>query len=467
MKKSKKFEIRNSGAKLCPTQKVVPNSTETNESIVCMVPRKPIERRALPPPRKCKRNYFPSKRGHYRSYRKADWLWVDVFKKIEQFSQKNTYGEVTSVAEEYGIAQQTLCRRYHKWVELGRPLSIEDSSNNDVRAALGAENRGGHNQLFTIAQEYEVARWIETEFLDKKIALVDEDLALILQQWYDDFNPHSTRSKSDATFFGSHHFVTDFKERHRFSSRMPNMSHHAAPNPELNAQMQTFQRKMAERIRTLGADHVGNSDETAVYRVGKIVTCIGKKGADSVLIEAGANDKECLTFTATILADGSKLDTMVCKVGTTERTFKNLHLPSGTLTHFNQSGWSDLEMMKKIIDHFSAKTGATKKHTSALGLDCYHTHYSPEIKKHAASKNVILEIMPPGATRTLQPLDVAVFGPVKASMRRKWRLERIRTRGGVFEWKTTVKHFFKSYSSMQKRTISGSFRKAGWFAENV
>ena len=80
---------------------------------------------------------------------------------------------------------------------------------------------------------------------------------------------------------------------------------------------------------------VANSDETAVYRINKVWACIGKMGTGSVKIDAGGNDKECLTFAPTITASGKKLSTVVVKAGKTQRSFANLNLPlrlSPTLT---------------------------------------------------------------------------------------------------------------------------------------
>ena len=84
--------------------------------------------------------------------------------------------------------------------------------------------------------------------------------------------------------------------------------------------------------------------------INKVWTCIGKMGTDSVKIDAGGNDKECLTFSPTISASGKKLSTVVVKAGKTQRSFANLNILPQTVTHLNSTGWSDVDMVKKIID---------------------------------------------------------------------------------------------------------------------
>ena len=102
-----------------------------------------------------------------------------------------------------------------------------------------------------------------------------------------------------------------------------------------------FRAKMSAHIITLGPELVVNADETAVLRINKVWSCIGKMGTDSVKIDAGGNDKECLTFTPIITFSGKKLSTIITKAGKTQRSFANLNLPQA-ITHLNSTGWSDV-----------------------------------------------------------------------------------------------------------------------------
>lgn len=92
-------------------------------------------------------------------------------------------------------------------------------------------------------------------------------------------------------------------------------------------------------IKQHGASRVFNADETAVYRVAQVYSCIGTIGAESVKIVAGANEKECWTFMPIVAADGTKLKTVVCKKGKTKRTLKAMQLPINCIPHFNDSGF--------------------------------------------------------------------------------------------------------------------------------
>jgi hypothetical protein len=315
---------------------------------------------------------------------------------------------------------------------------------NAIAAVLGAENRGGHNKSFTDAQENKVAEFIVIEFVNFRLPITESDILTNLESFYRSFNPVSTRHTIVPEFATSHCLVHDFKERHQLSSRRPNVSHVAAADPQLPNKILEFQQKMQQHIITKGADKVGNADETAIYRVPKIITCVAVVGSDSVRIDSGANTKECWTFMPTILASGRKLPVLVCKVGTTSRTFANMHLPDDCLTHFNQTGWSDVEMINKVITSFAQHTNASPLAPSVLALDCYWSHYAQAVKDYAAQLNVILEILPPGCTADVQPLDKSIFGPIKSSLAAKWRQYRISTRGLPVPISQASKHFFQT-----------------------
>jgi hypothetical protein len=219
---------------------------------------------------------------------------------------------------------------------------------------------------------------------------------------------------------------------------------------------------MGHHISTFGADMVASADETAVYRINKVWSCIGKVGTKSVKIDAGGNDKECLTFTPTITASGRKLSTIVVKAGLTARSFANLNLPPGTITHLNTSGWSDIEMVTKVIDVVHTELQTTANRKAALGLDLYWSHIAPEVKVYAKKKFIVLEILPAGTTSVAAPLDVSVFGPIKSSMRSMWRKQRILQGGGKISMADAAKQFFAGYKRLTRSTIKHSFVKAGW-----
>jgi hypothetical protein len=416
-------------------------------------------------PRKAKRrrsDYFPKIRGHYRQYFKAQWEWLELYQELDTFDQARNRGVLSNVCIDYGVDKETLRARYHKWIELGRPKIIDKNSNIGTRYVLGAETRGGQNKIFSEEQEESMINFIISEFLEKNIGLADEDLGIIIEEFYYSFYPQDTRGNPRPKWDCSSKFITCFKRRHRLSTRIPGKTHVAALTEESERLLANFRSQVIKDIRVYGADHVVNADETAVYRVGKIISCIGKVGTESVQLSYGGNEKECWTFMPSITASGRRLRTIVCKTGKTERTFRNMTLPKDVVTHYNDSGWSDEEMIKKLINLVAIDTGATKNQKTVLGLDCYWSHFTAPVKRLARKKNIILRILPPGMTSKAQPLDVSIFGGIKTRMRRLFRKFHIRTGGGHIPMAEAVQQFFASYYSFSKRSITSAFSKAGW-----
>lgn len=385
-----------------------------------------------------------------------------MYRAVDDAGGLEVHGTLGSVAQQYGINYLTLRRRYRAWVSAKRPQDSEDCPSSSSAALLGVENRGGHNKMFSESQEKQIADFVEQEFFNKRIAVDREDLKLILLQFYKKFFARLTRSNTAPPFHASDGFVSDFMRRHRFSSRHPSISHEAAEDPMREQRLAEFRAKMDHHISTLGADMVANSDETAVYRIDKVWTCIGKMGKGSVKIDAGGNDKECLTFAPIVTFSGKKLSTVIIKAGLTQRSFANLNLPPQTVTYLNSTGWSDVEAVKKIIDVVHNELQPTANHKAALGLDLYWSHIAPEIKTYSKRKHVIVEILPAGTTSVGAPLDVGVFGPIKASMRSMWRKQRILQGGGKISMADAVNQFFSGYQRLKKSAIKHAFVKAGW-----
>ena len=59
-------------------------------------------------------------------------------------------------------------------------------------------------------------------------------------------------------------------------------------------------------------------------------------------------------------------------------------------------------------------------------IDGHASHFSIELSKFCSKNGIILVALFPNATHILQPLDAAVFGPMKAKWKsfcRQWRID--------------------------------------------
>lgn len=88
----------------------------------------------------------------------------------------------------------------------------------------------------------------------------------------------------------------------------------------------------------------------------------------------------------------------------------------GTTYGLSNRGWIDMELFKRwFTDHFLKF--AVSARPILLLLDGHSSHYNPEAIRHAKENDVILFTLVPHTTHEMQPLDTAVFGPLKSNWR--------------------------------------------------
>lgn len=86
----------------------------------------------------------------------------------------------------------------------------------------------------------------------------------------------------------------------------------------------------------------------------------------------------------------------------------------GSVGFANESGWMKQDEFIKFIAHFIKHSNATKNSPKLLLLDNHSSHLSIGALDMAAENGVTLLSFPPHCSHRMQPLDVSVYGPVKA-----------------------------------------------------
>ena len=88
----------------------------------------------------------------------------------------------------------------------------------------------------------------------------------------------------------------------------------------------------------------------------------------------------------------------------------------GTIYGLSSKGWIDQELFDLwFIQHFLRYAPPIRP--LLLLMDGHSSHYCPSTIKCAAKEKAILFTLPPNTTHLTQPLDKAVFGPLKVSWR--------------------------------------------------
>jgi hypothetical protein len=137
----------------------------------------------------------------------------------------------------------------------------------------------------------------------------------------------------------------------------------------------------------------------------------------STTYEAQPGRQEWVTVIECISATGEKIPPLVIFKGKNLlTTWLPQPLPWGWLFSCNESGWTSNYHGMKWIEHFEAKTQGNLRSSDEYRLlicDGHDSHISANLVNFCIRKHIDLILLPPHSSHLLQPLDVAIFGPLK------------------------------------------------------
>lgn len=89
----------------------------------------------------------------------------------------------------------------------------------------------------------------------------------------------------------------------------------------------------------------------------------------------------------------------------------------------SKSGWSNSDIFKNYLTkHFLIHTGIKEGNNETPSLvlyDGHKSHVNMTLKEWAEKRNITLFVLPPHTSHLTQPVDVAVFGPLKSMYNRE------------------------------------------------
>lgn len=161
-----------------------------------------------------------------------------------------------------------------------------------------------------------------------------------------------------------------------------------------------------------------NCDETAFFLCPKEKQVLVKKGSKRVYNRVANDEKECLTVLVTVSADGDIAPPMVLYPYKRDIP-KNIKLsvPGWWGLGYTESGWMTMESFYEYITNVFYPWLCENEVTFpiVLFLDGHTSHISLPLTTFCKEKEIVLVALLPNATHVLQPLDVAVFRPVKGT----------------------------------------------------
>ena len=143
--------------------------------------------------------------------------------------------------------------------------------------------------------------------------------------------------------------------------------------------------------------------------------------------------------------------------------------PPGTLTLNSATGWMTAEIFAmQVLPHIAAQAKPSQADPILLLLDNHASHVSMEAVRFCRENGIHLLTFPPHCSHRLQPLDVAVYGPMKAAYKRALHDHQMTNPGQRLGLYHMAQIFRPAYdSSFSRSNILKGFEATGVWPLNI
>lgn len=364
------------------------------------------------------------KRGRYASSSHRDIDWQTIY---DDLTAKPAQGAITRVALRHGVNRRTLTDRWRRYQR-----AVSENDEETQRAMLGMHDRRRDNRLA-------VPRDVEQQTIDSLLltnpaptradvssAMIDAHNSLPIMQ-------HVTRStpRLHKNYSASSPTVTRIIRQHsvvRKKIKLLRRRVREATVEEKEEQLDTclsYLEDVEHACDTHGRHMVINVDETAVRTINTRTHALARKGEWKTrrpVVVVTRSDRECTSLICAVAADGSKLRPCALKTRRGEAALSR----DSRWEVIRCGGWTNadvyMEYIWRVILPYTQRQAATIVH------DSLSAHHTEDVSSFLLCHNLFPIDVPPKQTSTLQPLDVGVFGPLKAQARRRWNEEKQKNR---------------------------------------
>lgn len=217
-----------------------------------------------------------------------------------------------------------------------------------------------------------------------------------------------------------------------------------------------------------------NADETAFHMNPKGNVVLAERGTKNVYQKVNADEKECITVLVTGNAAGEMAPPLIC--WKYERFPHEIvfSMPLGWGLGKSSSGWMTGEVFFEYVANIFHKWLIENNVPLPviLFIDGHTSHLTLHTSKFCKENGIVLVALLPNATHVLQPMDVAVFKPLKSEWKKgihAWRMQQL-----ALKCDTTFKK--KDFPKLLKTTLEkcvspdvlkAGFRKCGLFPWNT
>jgi len=163
-----------------------------------------------------------------------------------------------------------------------------------------------------------------------------------------------------------------------------------------------------------GPDAVYNCDETGLTTVQKPPRVIAGKGMKQVASVTSQERGQLVTACCTVNATGNSIPPFLIF----PRVYFKQHMlfgaPPGSQGTAYPSGWMTSDTFVRYLKHFIHYSRCSTEKQVLLLLDNHESHINIEVINLCKENGITLLTFPPHTSHKLQPLDVAVYGPLKS-----------------------------------------------------
>ena len=351
------------------------------------------------PKRKQKKNKFPNPHIKYNENQDLCQELKQKYFDLLKDPLINNCNVLTKLSIQYNVPRPTLVGWTKRW-----KTEPDWMPGNFSRYALV-------KRIFNDDTEKAISMFIEENYIKTGYYFPDSGFKDLM------FHAYNENDDIKKDFHCSPGFISDFKARNRFSSRLAQIK--KRPDIEKNANGKSIIDTFIQNVRDIineaneKGEVVVNADETGWQILPPKMKTWAKINSSNIIINVKDNDKAHISAMFSITADMKKLPIFFIAKGESEVCEENQigdDIFPNVSTHSPKAYMNTdcfLQYLSFLREQFPGDSRIN------LIVDSYSSHITEKSKDEAQKLNINLIFIPPGYTDKFQPLDVALFSVLK------------------------------------------------------
>lgn len=378
---------------------------------------------------------------------------------IDQLSLNSAHGAITRVADRHGVCRSTVSRRWSIYCR-----AVEENDIYTQCAMRGDCDRRRNNRR---ALSWQEERRVINALLNTHPSPSRTDVSRALQHAHHTLPIMQRITRSTPRFhriftacpstvsrvMHSHHLTDKIVRLKRSRVRRKTKEEEEEELDECILYLEAVE----EACRAHSPSLVINVDETSVRTVRAPRTAVARKGWDGgrkPILTVTRSEKESTSLVCAVAANGNLLQPCVLRSRRSEAGLRE----DNRWVSINCGGWSTAEVYMEYV--WRIILPYTKGKPATIVHDSLTVHSTPHVLAFLHTHQLSSIIIPKGNTSTLQPLDVGVFGPMKAKAKYRWIEEKQKDRDRADTQLFSMSLHVKALREMTRAQLRRAWEKA-------